>query len=73
MDRLFPRQFAALSVLEELREGLGATWERRFARHYYLLAALVERHTAAERAAAQPLATQHVPTILAALRHEPPT
>jgi hypothetical protein len=72
VPRLLPRQMAALRVLEELRDGIGATWERRFASHYYTLVALIDRHTPAEREAAAPLAGQHIAAIVAALRHEVP-
>jgi hypothetical protein len=72
VGRLLPRQVAAIRVLEELRDALGETWEKRFARRYYVLLAMLERHTTAERAAAEAAADAHVPLILAALRSEIP-
>ncbi|MFC8408737.1 hypothetical protein [Arthrobacter sp. NPDC057259] len=70
--RLLPRLMAALHVLEELRDSVGEIWERRFATHYYTMLAIVGRYTPAERELAAGDAGQHVPTILAALRHEVP-
>lgn len=70
--RLLPRQLAALHVLEQLRDSLGETWERRFAARYYTLVAIVDRHTLAEREFAASGVQQHIPTIISALRHEVP-
>lgn len=70
--RLLPRQLAAIQVLEELRDGMGQTWELRFAGRYYKLMALVSRHTPAEREAAASGVAQYIPMIVAALRHEVP-
>jgi hypothetical protein len=72
VPRLLPRQIAALQVLETLRDSMGESWERRFAKHFYTLMALVDRHTEAERQLAAPQAAQHVPIIIAALRYEVP-
>lgn len=70
--RLLPRQLAALNVLEELRDALGDTWERKFARRYYMLRAIVERHSSAERLAVADQVEAHRPSIIAALRQEGP-
>lgn len=70
--RLLPRQLAALNVLEELRDALGDTWERKFARRYYMLRAIVERHSSAERLAVADQVDAHRPSIIAALRQEGP-
>ncbi|GAA1129317.1 hypothetical protein GCM10009582_28100 [Arthrobacter flavus] len=72
VPRLLPRQLAAQHVLEELRDSMGEAWERRFARHYYALVAVIERHTPTEREAAASEVSTHVPNIVAALRHEVP-
>lgn len=72
VPRLLPRQMAAKVVLEELRDSMGCAWERKFARHYYTLIALEERHTEAERHAAANEVERHIPTIVAALRYEVP-
>ena len=70
VPRLLPRQMATLQVLEEIRDGTGEVWERRFAKHHNTLQALVGRHTPAERELAAHDAKKHIATILAALRHE---
>lgn len=70
--RLLPRQLAALNVLEELRDALGDMWERKFARRYYMLRAIVERHSSAERLAVADQVEAHRPSIIAALRQEGP-
>lgn len=70
--RLLPRQMAALAVLEQLRDSMGESWERRFAEHYYRLVAVVERYTDAERTLAASDVAKQVPIIMAALRHEVP-
>lgn len=72
VPRLLPRQVATLRVLESLRDSLGEVWERRFANHYETLAAIVERHSPAERELAAIDAEDGLPSILAALRHEVP-
>lgn len=72
VPRLLPRQMAALQVLAELRDSMGEAWERRFARWYFVLVALVGRTTAAEQSAAEREASEHIPTVVAALRHEVP-
>lgn len=72
VPRLLSRQLAALSVLDDLRDALGAAWERKFSRRYYLLKAITERHSAAEVMAASKQVQEHRPTIIAALRHERP-
>lgn len=72
VPRLLPRQLAAREVLESLRDSMGEAWERRFARHYYTLVALLNRHTAAELDLAAPHVSQYIPIIVAALRNEVP-
>lgn len=72
VSRLLPRQLAALGVLEELRDALGDAWERKFARRYYMLRAIVERHSTAERQAVADQLKAHRPSIIAALRQEGP-
>jgi hypothetical protein len=72
VPRLLSRQLAAVSVLDDLRDALGADWERKFSRRYYLLKAIIERHSAAEVLAASHQVKEHRPTIIAALRHERP-
>lgn len=70
--RLLARQMAAKSVLEELRDGMGTSWERKFARHYYTLVAVIERHTTTEQEAAISEVSQHTASIVSALRLEVP-
>lgn len=72
VSRLLPRQLAALAVLEELRDALGDVWERKFARRYYMLRAIIERHSSAERLAVADLVDAHRPSITVALRQEGP-
>lgn len=72
VSRLLPRQLAALGVLEELRDALGDAWEKKFAHRYYMLRAIVERHSSAERLAVADLAEAQRPAIIAALRQEGP-
>lgn len=72
VSRLLPRQLAALGMLDELRDALGDAWERKFARRYYMLRAVVERHSAAERLAVADQVDTHRPLIVAALRQEGP-
>lgn len=72
VSRLLPRQLAALGVLEELRDALGEAWERKFARRYYMLRAIVERRSTAERLEAADQVDAHRPSIIAALRQEGP-
>ena len=72
VPRLIPRQLAAVQVLETLRDTLGETWERRFARRYFLLRAVLDRHTPAEIEDASSRSAVHIPLILAALRLEAP-
>ncbi|WP_323958893.1 hypothetical protein GC088_10065 [Arthrobacter sp. JZ12] len=72
VPRLLPRMIAALQVLEELRDGMGESWDRRFARHHATLSAVVDRYTVQERELASKEVAQHLPVLLAALRHEPP-
>lgn len=70
--RLIPRQLAAVMVLEQLRDALGESWETKFARRYYVLKAMLERHTPAERDLAALSMADHIPAILNALRYEVP-
>lgn len=70
--RLLPAQLATLQVLGELRGVLTTTWERRFARRFYQLHAVVQRHSAQEREVAARTVDDHIPRILAALRQEVP-
>ena len=72
VSRLLPRQLAALDVLEELRDALGDAWERKFARRYYMLRAIIERHSPTERLAVADQVEVHRPAIIAALRQEGP-
>ncbi|WP_235347317.1 hypothetical protein [Arthrobacter sp. SPG23] len=73
VSRLLPRQLAALSVLSELRGVLSELWEKKFARHYYMLRAMTERHSDEELRAAMQESERYIPTIMAALRSESPT
>jgi hypothetical protein len=70
--RLIPRQLAAVSVLDQLRDALGGAWEKRFARRYYQLNAMLERHTPTELEVASSSMSRYIPTILSALRLEVP-
>nr|WP_157497864.1 hypothetical protein [Leifsonia sp. Leaf325] len=70
--RLIPRQLAAVTVLEQLRDALGDVWESRFARRYYQLQAMLDRYSQTELDRAAETSANHIPAILAALRHEVP-
>lgn len=73
VPRLIPRQLAAQTVLEQLRDGMGEAWESRFAQRYYRLLAVLHRYTAAELEHAAQYSSAFIPVILAALRHEVPS
>ena len=71
--RLLPAQLATIYVLEQFRSSLdGKAWEQRFARSYYTLTAMVERHSATEVSDAEKLVAQHMPRVMAGLRMEAP-
>jgi hypothetical protein len=72
VPRLLPRQLAAKTVLEQLRDSIGETWESRFAHRYYRLIAVINRHTSAELERAAETSGEFIPVIVAALRHEVP-
>lgn len=71
-NRLLPRQVAALSVLEQLRDVAGDSWSAAYGRRVHLLEALVERSTAAEKEAAAAEVNTFRPLVVAALRNEIP-
>lgn len=73
VPRLIPRQLAAQTVLEQLRDGMGETWESRFAQRYYRLIAVLHRYTPAELEHAAQHSAAYIPLIVAALRHEVPS
>ncbi|KIS27844.1 hypothetical protein TV39_08950 [Arthrobacter sp. SPG23] len=60
-------------MLSELRGVLSELWEKKFARHYYMLRAMTERHSDEELRAAMQESERYIPTIMAALRSESPT
>ncbi|MCK2032212.1 hypothetical protein [Microbacterium sp. KSW4-4] len=72
VDRLLPRQMAALQVIEQMRDAVGDQWDERYRHRALLLRALVERSTPAERERAAPHVASFSPLIIAALRHEVP-
>lgn len=72
VDRLLPRQIAALEVVEQLRDVTGAQWDDRYRKRALMLRALVERSTPAERERAASEVASFKPLIIAALRHETP-
>lgn len=72
VPRLIPRQIAAQTVLEQLRDGMGEAWESRFAQRYYRLVAVLHRYTPAELEHAAGHSEAFIPLIVAALRYEVP-
>ncbi|WP_138946755.1 hypothetical protein [Plantibacter sp. M259] len=72
VERLLPRQMAALEVMQQLHDAIGESWDELYRKRVLMLRALVERSTQAERDHASSQVARFRPLIVAALRHEIP-
>ncbi len=70
--RHLPRQLAAVTILDDLRQAGLDSWERRFSEPYFTLLALLAQFSEQELDEARSQADQHVPLLVSALQGRSP-